>query len=554
MQTPPSHGGDSPAPESVSRAGSLAGNSRVSHAADPRASQAHTNPGAPSAAISPGADHKLCLTCSTRYPDHFQVCPQDAKPLVKSDELVGTTLGGTYLIIRIIGEGGMGRVYEARHTRIAGKRFALKTLHQEYTRQSDLLTRFHREAEAAASIQSPYVVGVYDVDRTFDGRPFIVGEYLEGKELGDHLQEVGKIPLDLAVRVVRHICKALTAAHAKGVVHRDLKPENVFLTGELASPTAKVIDFGISRLDDRSGPALTKTGMIMGTPSFMAPEQARGERVDHRADIYAVGAILYCALTGKRPFDHNDPTATLMAVLTKDPPRPRSIDPSISDDMELLIQRAMAKGPDDRYQTMLEMDQALALHDRDEANPRADALARRQPSDMALSLGTISTVAGSSRTFGHQTGEIRVARSLIVLFAVLGVVTLVSGLSTLIGGVLRLGRASPAEALTGAQSAALVIGTTCALLGPALVGVWYVRRGIWKNNVQVFDLVQKLANPVLVGAGAYGFASMIVVFFETVIVRRAVGVIWPVWDVMLFMIALTAAAGTIVLPLLEKRR
>src|SRR4029079_2641708 len=125
-----------------------------------------------------------------------------------------------------------------------------------------------------------------------DGRPFIVGEFLEGKEFGDYLDAKGKMSVGPAVRIVRQICKALVAAHAKGVVHRDMKPENVFLTGDLQRPVAKVIDFGISKVGGAPGPALTKTGMIMGTPQFMSPEQAKGDRVDHRADIYAVGGIL----------------------------------------------------------------------------------------------------------------------------------------------------------------------------------------------------------------------------------------------------------------------
>ncbi len=220
----------------------------------------------------------------------------------------------------------MGRVYEARHTRISSKRFAIKMLHPEFARQPQVISRFQREAEAAAAVHSPHVVSVFDVHRTAEGRPFLVTEFLEGKELADYLSEAGKMQTGPAVRIVRQICKALAAAHAKGVVHRDMKPENVFLTGDLATPAAKVIDFGISKVGDAPGAALTQTGMIMGTPSYMAPEQARGERVDHRADIYAVGAILYCALTGSRPFDRSDPTATLTAVLTEDPPRPRSLE------------------------------------------------------------------------------------------------------------------------------------------------------------------------------------------------------------------------------------
>lgn len=314
---------------------------------------------------------KFCPTCQVRYPADFKVCPRDATELAEStpregdDELVGKTLGQTYTIVRVLGEGGMGRVYEATHKRINGKRFAIKMLHPEYSRQPDVISRFQREAEAAASIHSPYVVDVYDVDRTHDGRPFIVGEFLDGQEFASYLEQVGKMPVGPAVRVVRQICKALEAAHQKGVVHRDMKPENVFLTGDLTHPIAKVIDFGISKTGDTPGTALTKTGMIMGTPSYMAPEQARGERVDHRVDIYAVGAILYCALTGKRPFDRGDPTATLTAVLTEDPPRPRSIEPTIPDPLELIIQRAMAKTPSDRFQTMTDLDAALTPYDTD---------------------------------------------------------------------------------------------------------------------------------------------------------------------------------------------
>src|ERR1700679_3842028 len=171
------------------------------------------------------------------------------------------------------------------------------------------------------------------------------------------------MPVGAAVRIVRQVCKALVGADDRGVVHRDMKPENVFLTGDPASPLAKVIDFGISKLDDRPGTALTKTGMIMGTPSYMAPEQARGERVDHRADIYAVGAILYCALTGQRPFDKGDPTATLTAVLTTDPPRPRSLEPTIPAPLEMIIQKAMAKRPQDRYESITGLYEELAAYE-----------------------------------------------------------------------------------------------------------------------------------------------------------------------------------------------
>src|SRR5437868_4670766 len=276
---------------------------------------------------------RACPNCKHRYPGDFKVCPRDASPLVdapdEADPLLGSTLGDAYQIVRIVGEGGMGRVYEARHTRLTNKRFAVKMLHAEYSRNQDVVARFQREAEAASGIGHPNVVDVYDVHHTEDGRPYLVGEFLEGEEFGEFLQRAGKIAAPLAVRIVRQVCRALGAAHARGVVHRDMKPENVFLVGNMQNPGVKVIDFGISKVGDAGGTALTRTGMIMGTPSYMAPEQARGDKVDQRADIYAVGGILYRSLTGKKPFDSDDPSATLTLVLTEDPERPRAVEPSI---------------------------------------------------------------------------------------------------------------------------------------------------------------------------------------------------------------------------------
>src|SRR3954470_24404672 len=160
---------------------------------------------------------KACPTCQARYPADFKVCPRDASPLVDAgddgtDPLLGVTLGDAYQIVRIIGEGGMGRVYEARHTGLGNKRFAVKMLHAEYARQGDVVARFQREAEAASGIDHPNVVDVYDVHHTDSGRPYLVGEFLEGEEFGDFLERTNKISAPLAVRIVRQICDALGAA------------------------------------------------------------------------------------------------------------------------------------------------------------------------------------------------------------------------------------------------------------------------------------------------------------------------------------------------------
>jgi serine/threonine-protein kinase len=521
--------------------------------ADARVAHALTNIAGAAGAVDSSLA-KVCPTCGVHYPAEFKVCPRDATELVDADssedrdELVGQTLSQTYTLLRVIGEGGMGRVYEARHTRIGSKRFAIKMLHPEFARQPEVLTRFQREAEVAASVHSPYVVDVYDVDRTADGRPFIVGEFLDGKEFANYLDEVGKMQVGPAVRIVRQICKALVAAHSKGVVHRDMKPENVFLTGDLTNPTAKVIDFGISKMGDAPGTALTKTGMIMGTPSYMAPEQARGERVDHLADVYAVGAILYCALTGQRPFDRGDPTATLTAVLTQDPPRPRSIEASIPDSLEMVIQRAMAKRPQDRYASMAELEAELAPWDSGEGEL---AVAQQQHGQSQVP----SLVASRTSSADQRSRAVSMARPMVMILGGLGLFWAAGSLMTLIAAVVRLARGGGATAnLTGSESAFLIVGFVFALLTPTILVVRHIRRKIWDNSAKAMELSERLYRPVVTGLCTYGFGTLLIRLLEGVILRRAVGVAWPVWDLLLFVFGLAAAGGAYALQEEERRR
>jgi len=276
--------------------------------------------------------------------------PTDAE----ADELLGRSLNDTYVIEAALGEGGMGRIYRARHTRIPQKLFAIKVLRPELARNPSVQARFQREAETAACISHPNVVGVYDVGRTADGWSYLVCEFLEGVDLAAHLEQRKQLDTALAVHVALQVCDALLAAHERNVVHRDLKPHNVFLLADKsgaipALPTVKVLDFGLSRFLDTSDAQLTRTGVIMGTPAYMAPEQARAERGDHRVDIYGVGTVLYTALTGRAPFKEDTLHATVLAVMTSEPERPRSVNPDIPEALELVIQKAMAKDPKDRF-------------------------------------------------------------------------------------------------------------------------------------------------------------------------------------------------------------
>ncbi len=487
---------------------------------------------------------RLCPTCGLRYPVEFNICPKDGATLVdavadaQDDEFVGTTLAQTYAITRVIGEGGMGRVYEARHTRIQGKCFALKMLHPEFARQPEVLSRFQREAESAASIKNQYVLDVYDVDRTPDGRPYMVGELLEGTELAEYQQKVGALPVARAVRVVRQVCKALAAAHAKGIVHRDMKPENVFLTGEIDRPHAKVIDFGISKTGDTPGTALTKTGMIMGTPSYMAPEQAMGKKVDHRVDIYATGAILYCCLTGQRPFDRNDPTATLAAVLTEEPQRPRELNPKIPERLELIIQRAMSKDPRERHPRIEDLDADLAEFDA------SDAM-----------TPTVLAHAGAASTGGKSNMPVELARPTILLMGGLGMFFVLGSILGLVTGVVRLARGAGAAAnLTSFEGAILLVLLTLALSTPAIVAGLHVKKQIWANSNRAVQLAESLQRTVVAALMTYGAGSLFVRLLESVVLRRAAGVAWPAWDVVLSLVSVAAGGFALMTILGETRR
>jgi serine/threonine-protein kinase len=438
------------------------------------------------------------------------------------DRLVGTVLSNTYRVVRILGEGGMGRVYEARHTRIANKSFAVKALHPEFARRKDVLERFQREVEAAASISSPYVVGVFDVGETDDGRPYLVSELLHGEELGDYLDKVSMMSIPPAVRIIRQICKALAAAHAQGVVHRDIKPENVFLSGDALAPSIKVLDFGISRLEGRGGNTLTKTGMVMGTPSYMSPEQARGERVDTRTDVYATGAILYRTVTGKIPFDKEDATATLAAVLMEEPEPPRAIAPHIPEHLELIIQRAMARSPEDRYQTIEELDAALEPFDEDaQEAARADIVTTgRRPR-----LASHTTL----ETLEHERAVQGARPQLLLLCTVIafGTILAIMGLAA---GIIRLGRNG--GGISGTEALVIMLVVVAGLATPMMLTLQHIKKNLWPNTAKVVEVVQVIREPVMIGLATSGFLALTIRVLEITVLRSPAGLSWAAWDLL----------------------
>jgi len=501
------------------------------------------------AAINPRA----CPACGARYPADFRVCPRDATPLTDApddeDPIVGQLLDGSYEVLRVIGEGGMGRVYEARHTRLHTKRFAVKLLHHELARQPDVVTRFQREAEAASVLTHPNVVGVYDVNTSADGRPYIVAELLHGEDLGSYLDRVGKLPTAEAVHIVRQVCHALGAAHASGIVHRDVKPENVFLAEPNA--TVKVLDFGISKVAETSD-GLTKTGTVMGTPDYMAPEQARGDRVDSRADIYATGAILYRALTGHKPFEGNDAMTILTAVLTQEPERPSTLEPKIPLSLELVVQQTMAKMPNERFATMDALEQALAPFDAPDAHlPGGGAKSVADPTStpapttllQAAARTLLATPPSTSvRAALEQTArDVRLARPGLVFFTALGLFWGFVNVVVVAAALVRLVRGTD---LSTAEVTLSIVGVLATLASPALIWVRHVRSDVWPSTPRSMEMVVRLRRVVLYSAAAYGLGAVLVQLFEGVVGRNGLGVARPGWSLFVFVIALVVGGLT----------
>ena len=279
------------------------------------------------------------------------------------DPLVGQLLQSKYRIVRKLGEGGMGDVYEAENELI-GKRVAIKFLHEEYAADAEVVARFKQEARAATAVGNEHIIDVLDLGKLADGTPFIVMEMLKGIEFGDLIANDGPLPVDRAVRIVRQACGALAAAHHKGIVHRDMKPENIFLTERTGNAEfVKVLDFGISKVRPDIGQmrtTATRTGVAMGTPHYMSPEQAQGLRdTDHRTDIYALGVILYEALCKTVPFA-GDSIALVLAQILKDEPGPmRTHRPELPAELDSIVMRTLAKDPNERFQTAAQLSDAL---------------------------------------------------------------------------------------------------------------------------------------------------------------------------------------------------
>jgi serine/threonine-protein kinase len=278
---------------------------------------------------------------------------------------LGQVVSSKYKLLRLLGDGGMGSVYEAEHLRL-GTHVAIKVLHSDLARRSGLIERFLQEARVSAQIRSPHVVHVTDVEATPDGIAYLVMELLQGEPLSSVLKRERTLPVATAGAYTLQILEALEAAHSLGVIHRDLKPDNVFVTFEGGKPVIKLIDFGIAKLkraEGATGPAaknLTVAGMLMGTPEYMAPEQAYSAAdIDVRADLYSVGVMLYEMLSGQTPAQGEDPRVVVLKVERGEVKPLVHVAPNVPPEIAGLVHRAMAPRPEMRFASAAEMRLAL---------------------------------------------------------------------------------------------------------------------------------------------------------------------------------------------------
>jgi len=313
----------------------------------------------PRCAVPCDDGHRFCFACGG------ELSPAEAG----DDPLVGRTLPGGYRVTHLVGVGGMGRVYCAEQVAL-GRTVAVKVVHPSLADEEQTAARFLNEARAASRLSHPNSVAIFDFGRTDDGRPYIVMEYLRGRDLSRVAADEGPLPLTRLVDVLRQTLAALEEAHALGIVHRDLKPDNIVLEPLRSGlDFVKVVDFGLAKIlpsssTDRapSGPgALTRPGLVCGTPEYMSPEQSRGDPLDGRSDLYSVGVVLFELLAGRVPFVADTATKTLLLHLTEAPPDPRDVAPDrvIPAPFAEVTAKALAKDASDRFQSARELADAL---------------------------------------------------------------------------------------------------------------------------------------------------------------------------------------------------
>jgi serine/threonine-protein kinase len=400
---------------------------------------------------------KTCPKCGIEYPDTTTLCPADGIALeTTEDSLIGSTLAGKYRIDARLNEGGMGTVYRATHV-LMEKTVAIKVLRPSLAADEKIVARFSREARAASRISHPNALSVTDFGEDENGIVFLVMEFLSGRTLKQVIRDDGPLPLLRVVEIIRQVGDALHAAHQQGVVHRDLKSDNIMLLDTMAGDHAKVLDFGIAKINEPDGNrdtgGLTAPNLVIGTPQYMSPEQcSQTGEIDARSDIYSLGVILYEMFVGHVPFTAESPTMVMMKHLQEPVPSVLDERSDVPPTVARVIARAMAKLPANRYQTVAELvedltiasglatfapvpaqmasrpptspasdepDEVTMVRTRQEPPPRPAVTPRRAPVTVPVSGATTPPPVAAASSFNPLKVLIPSAVALLVVFAVI---------------------------------------------------------------------------------------------------------------------------------------
>src|SRR3989442_6499014 len=310
---------------------------------------------------------KICPVCTAQSRGDVRFGPNDGQPLRSSgptQDLVGQVLADRYQVMKKLGEGGMGQVYLAEHVKM-GRRSAIKVMNPSMVHDSEAVARFNREAATASRISNAHVCAIYDSGETPEGLIYLAMESIEGEPLTELIRQEGALPVSRAADIAIQVAAALQAAHDLDIVHRDLKPDNIMLTRSRdGSDAVKVVDFGLAKAvgGDGGGQKVTTTGLVVGTPEFMSPEQLSGDKLDGRTDVYSLGLVLFNMLTGTLPFPADSVQEAMIKRLTDEPADLTEVRPDLHfpPGLQQVVDTALARSPVDRYQSAAKLAHDLA--------------------------------------------------------------------------------------------------------------------------------------------------------------------------------------------------
>ncbi|MCE9601284.1 MAG: protein kinase [Gemmatimonadetes bacterium] len=311
------------------------------------------------------SDQKICPTCGTEYPLSERFCPRDGTALRSANvqaDLLGSVIADRYHILKKLGEGGMGTVYLAEHVKM-GRKSALKVMNPGMNTDPDAIARFNREASNASRLSHPNICGIYDFGETPDGMIYLAMEFIEGSSLTSLIEKAGQLAPPRAASIVHQTADALQVAHDAGIVHRDLKPDNIMVARNRdGTDLVKVVDFGIAKASSSDAQKVTKTGMVVGTPEYMSPEQLAGDKLDGRSDLYSLGLVAFNCLTGMLPFAAETAQEAMIMRLTDRPRSLADVRPDVSwpAALQATLDKALARDVEERYKSAAQFGREFA--------------------------------------------------------------------------------------------------------------------------------------------------------------------------------------------------